>query len=96
MFCIYSTESLSEQDVCSSSDDDSATDFTSLYCCSDVTSIDDISTLTPLLLLHKASTAANLRVITHALAMGVNVNEGLVEDQGKTPLIKAVESVCIS
>ena len=65
----------------------------SAYTYDDVGSIDDLSTLTPKSLLHKAAKAANLRVIMHALALGANANEGCEDNEGKTPLIRAVESV---
>lgn len=57
-----------------------------------VTSFEECSKLHPDLLLYKAARARNLPVMLEALALGGNPNWHNEEEDGKTPLIKAVES----
>jgi hypothetical protein len=57
---------------------------------------EDISKLTPDLLLYRASAAHNLSVMCHALALKANVNWINVEDHGRFCLHQAVVSVRIS
>lgn len=58
-----------------------------------ITSFEECSKLHPDLLLYKAARARNLPVMLDALALGANANWHNDEEDGKTPLIKAVESV---
>ena len=58
------------------------------------TSYEDFSKLHPDMLLYKAAQARNLPVMREALALGADSNWHCEEEDGKTPLIKAVESVC--
>ena len=57
------------------------------------TSFEDVSKLHPDLLLYRAAQARNLPVILQAVALGGNVNWHNEDEDGKTALIKAVESV---
>lgn len=57
------------------------------------TSLEDVSKLVPDLLLYKAAGAHNLPVMLEALANKANPNWTNAEDDSKTPLMKAVESV---
>lgn len=57
------------------------------------TSWEDVSKLDPNTLLFKAAQARNLPVMLEALAHGADPNWVNEEDEGKTPLIKAVETV---
>lgn len=57
------------------------------------TSWEDMSKLDPNMLLYKAAQARNLTVMLEALAHGANPNWVNEEDDGKTPLMKAVETV---
>ncbi len=60
------------------------------------TSFEEFSKLHPDMLLYKAAEARNLPVMLEAMAIGANPNWINEEDDGKTPLIKAVESVSIT
>lgn len=57
------------------------------------TSLEDISKLHPDMLLYKATRARNLPVMLEAIALGANINWQNEEDEGRTPLIQAVQSV---
>ena len=59
------------------------------------TSWEDMSKLDPNMLLFKAAQARNLTVMLEALANGADPNWVNEEDEGRTPLMKAVETVCV-
>ena len=69
------------------SDLDDADDTTS------TTSWEDMSKLDPNLLLYKATQARNLPVMLEALANRADPNWVNQEEEGKTPLMKAVDTV---
>jgi Arf-GAP/coiled-coil/ANK repeat/PH domain-containing protein len=58
------------------------------------TSWEDMSKLDPNMLLFKAAQARNLTVMLEALANGADPNWVNEEEEGRTPLMKAVETVC--
>ena len=60
---------------------------------SNTTSWEDMSKLDPNLLLYKAAEARNLPVMSEALANGANPNWVNNEDNDKTPIMKAIETV---
>ena len=57
------------------------------------TSLEELTKLGPDRLLYRAAQARNLPVMLEALAQGANPNWHNPEEQGKTPLIMAIESV---
>ena len=57
------------------------------------TSWEDMSKLDPNLLLYKAAEARNLPVMLEALANGADPNWVNADDEDKTPIMKAVETV---
>ena len=57
------------------------------------TSWEDMSKLDPNMLLFKAAQARNLTVMLEALANGADPNWVNDEEEGRTPLMKAVETV---
>lgn len=57
------------------------------------TSWEDMSKLDPNMLLFKAAQARNLTVMLEALANGANPNWVNEDEEGRTPLMKAVETV---
>ena len=58
-----------------------------------ITSLEDFSNLHPDMLLYKAAYARNLPVMLEALAQGANANWVNEDDDGKMPIMRAVESV---
>lgn len=56
---------------------------------------EDISKLSPNLLLYRASAAHNLPVMCHAFAAGADPNWANVDDKNRVSLHQAVISVCI-
>ncbi|XP_055958090.1 arf-GAP with coiled-coil, ANK repeat and PH domain-containing protein 2 isoform X2 [Patella vulgata] len=56
------------------------------------TSWEDMSKLDPNILLYKAAEARNLAVMLEALTHGADVNWANKDDEGKTPIMKAVEA----
>ena len=57
------------------------------------TSWEDMSKLDPNLLLYKAAEARNLPVMSEALANGADPNWVHADEEDKTPIMKAVETV---
>lgn len=57
------------------------------------TSWEDMSTLDPNMLLYKASQARNLAVMLEALANGADTNWVCAQEDNRTPIMKAVETV---
>ena len=60
------------------------------------TSWEDMSSLDPNMLLFKAAQARNLAVMLEALANGAETNWVNIQEEDKTPLMKAVETVSVS
>lgn len=60
-----------------------------------VTSWEDMSKLDPNLLLYKAAEARNLPVMLEALSNGADPNWVNPDDNDKTPIMKAVETVSL-
>jgi Arf-GAP/coiled-coil/ANK repeat/PH domain-containing protein len=59
------------------------------------TSYEDFTKLHPDMLLYKAAQARNLPVMLEALAQQADINWHIDDNDGKTPLIKAVDSVSV-
>lgn len=57
------------------------------------TSWEDMSTLDPNMLLFKAAQARNLAVMLEALANGADSNWVNLQEDDKTPIMKAIETV---
>jgi len=55
-----------------------------------------MSSLDPNMLLFKAAQARNLAVMLEALANGAETNWVNIQEEDKTPLMKAVETVSVS
>jgi len=60
------------------------------------TSLEEMSRLTSNLLLYKAARARNIAVMLDALSQFANINWKNDDDCGRTPLMQAIFSVCIS
>ena len=60
------------------------------------TSWEDMSSLDPNMLLFKAAQSRNLAVMLEALANGAETNWVNIQEEDKTPLMKAVETVSVS
>ncbi|XP_036369184.1 arf-GAP with coiled-coil, ANK repeat and PH domain-containing protein 2-like isoform X4 [Octopus sinensis] len=74
------------------SSEDSSTETEDTEDAKSTTSWEDMSKLDPNMLLYKAAQARNLPVMVEALAHGGNSNWINEEDEGKTPLMKSVET----
>ena len=74
---------MSENSSSSGSDEDTTS----------VTSWEDMSTLDPNMLLFKAAQARNLPVMLEALANRADPNWVSVDNEDKTPIMKAIETV---
>lgn len=57
---------------------------------------EDICTLTPNMLLYRSAGAHNLPIMCHALAVGADKNWKNPNDNGRTCLFQAVNSVCVN
>ena len=87
LWCLFILLAMDLEDLDSGSEPEADQDSRS------TTSYEEFSKLHPDLLLFKAAQARNLPVMLEALAQQADVNWHSDEEDGKTPLIKAVESV---
>lgn len=78
------------------SSEDSSTETEDTEDAKSTTSWEDMSKLDPNMLLYKAAQARNLPVMLEALSHGANPNWVNDDDEGKSPLMKAVETGSIA